>query len=203
MASEAWSTLVPISTPLGVTLYELLTLRPAFKASDRKNFCVGSSMKSRSDPRTIQPFDSPRPGDDHPQGHGEGAVTTLRLGARTGRRPETRFLDDQPIQARRPSLFDQTAKWSRRHRPVVVASTIALFVTLAISTAVLWEANRRLTQGLEFGAHHLNHSVGTLDQIIQPLTGDIGAPSVGVEARRTLGDRDSILRQSRGDFLGR
>ena len=44
-----------------------------------------------------------------------------------------RFLDHQPIRARRPSLIDRMAKWSRRHPSLVVAGVLLLAVIAAAS----------------------------------------------------------------------
>jgi hypothetical protein len=52
-----------------------------------------------------------------------------------------RFLADKPILARRPSLLVRAVKWSRRHRPAVVAALVLLvvgFLGLAMSTAIIW-----------------------------------------------------------------
>lgn len=40
------------------------------------------------------------------------------------------FLQDRPIQARRPSLADRAAKWVRRHKPHVAAFSIVAVATL-------------------------------------------------------------------------
>ena len=37
-----------------------------------------------------------------------------------------RFLDNQPIAARRPSALDRLVKWGRRHKPLVVAGVLSL-----------------------------------------------------------------------------
>ena len=42
---------------------------------------------------------------------------------------EWRFLEYRPIRARRPTLTERAAKWSRRHRTVVVSAV--MFLTLA------------------------------------------------------------------------
>jgi RNA polymerase sigma factor (TIGR02999 family) len=44
-----------------------------------------------------------------------------------------RYLADEPVQARPPTLADRAAKWARRHRPVVWAAVVALFVVLLAS----------------------------------------------------------------------
>ena len=57
-----------------------------------------------------------------------------------------RFLDDKPILAKPPTLLERTAKWSRRHLPLVV-SAMLLLLTVALASAVsaglIWRANQR------------------------------------------------------------
>ena len=51
-----------------------------------------------------------------------------------------RFLEHKPIQARRPSLVERAAKWSRRHAAVVVAAVAVLTVAviaLSITTVLV------------------------------------------------------------------
>jgi serine/threonine protein kinase/tetratricopeptide (TPR) repeat protein len=127
---------------LGATLYELLTLRPAFDAPDRQGLVRMILEDEPVPPRRIDPS-LPRD------------LETIILkamekepAARYGSAADLaddlrRFLDDQPIRARRPGLVERAVKWSRRHRPTVLAGVAALIVTLAASTAVLWEAKRR------------------------------------------------------------
>ncbi len=43
-----------------------------------------------------------------------------------------RFLEDEPIRARRPTLLQRARKWARRHRPVVWSAAAALVVALAV-----------------------------------------------------------------------
>src|SRR5262249_53248159 len=42
-----------------------------------------------------------------------------------------RWLDDRPILARPPGLFQRLRKWSHRHRPLVVA--LSVFLTLLVA----------------------------------------------------------------------
>ena len=42
-----------------------------------------------------------------------------------------RFLKDEPIRARRPSVIQRARKWARRHRAVVWSALFALLVSLA------------------------------------------------------------------------
>jgi len=53
-----------------------------------------------------------------------------------------RFVEDQPIRARRPTVFERTAKWSRRHRAVLLAAAAAAFLGLAVAAPLLWWEQR-------------------------------------------------------------
>ena len=49
-----------------------------------------------------------------------------------------RYLDDEPVQARPPSLAHHAAKWVRRHRPLVWSTAAVLaMATLAGGVSVL------------------------------------------------------------------
>jgi serine/threonine protein kinase len=127
---------------LGATLYELLTLRPVFDGKDRaellRQIAQDEVIAPRSLDRTI-PVE----------------LETILLKAlaknpaeRYGSAREfaddlQRFLDDKPILARRPTLLERAARWSRRHRPVVVSALILLVagvLGLAVSTLVVARA---------------------------------------------------------------
>jgi tetratricopeptide (TPR) repeat protein len=55
-----------------------------------------------------------------------------------------RFLEDKPIQARRPTIRQRIAKWGRRHRAIVRAAVALLALTTGgMTTAVLWIAHER------------------------------------------------------------
>ncbi|HVU86016.1 MAG TPA: protein kinase [Pirellulales bacterium] len=110
---------------LGITLYELLTLEPAFDDSDGR---VLLRQIAIAEPRTPRAVDPNIPLD----------LETILLKA-TAKLPVERyataqaladdlqrFLDHQPISARRPSALDRVVKWGRRHKPIVVAGVLSL-----------------------------------------------------------------------------
>jgi serine/threonine protein kinase len=127
---------------LGATLYELLTLRPAFYTEDRQLLL-----------RQILHEEPPRPRQLNPAIPGDLETIILKAmekepSARYGSARELaedleRFLGDEPIKARRPSLVHRTFKWARRHRAVVVTAAAAVVLTLAASTTMLWQSKRR------------------------------------------------------------
>ena len=72
---------------LGVTLYELLTLRPAFDGQDRAGDPAEDRPGRADAAAEAQPGGAPRPGDDRPEGDGQGAGRAVRDGQGAGRRP--------------------------------------------------------------------------------------------------------------------
>jgi serine/threonine protein kinase len=117
---------------LGVTLYELVALEPAFDGQDRREVL---RRIVEDEPRPLRALNPSAPRE----------LETIIQKA-TAKEPETRyttaqdladdlrrFLEHKPIQARRPTLFEAMAKWARRHTAAVITATI----TLAVATAGL------------------------------------------------------------------
>lgn len=118
---------------LGLTLYEMLTLRPAFNDSNRALLIQNVLNQPPTPPRRIDP-NIPRDLETivltclskDPQGryaNSETLADDLR-----------RFLSDRPIRARRASLVEQAWRWCRRNP--VMASLLAAVVLLLIIIAV-------------------------------------------------------------------
>jgi WD40 repeat protein len=119
---------------LGLTLYELLTLRPAFDSPDRLQLI--ELIKAAAPPRP-RVLDSRIPRD----------LETIVLKAiekdPQGRYPSAdalgedlrRFLADEPIRARRVSLAGRLLRWSRRNK-AVAALLMSVVVTLVVGFAV-------------------------------------------------------------------
>jgi serine/threonine protein kinase len=117
---------------LGVTLYELLTLRPAIQGADRQELLRSIAQDDPVSPRTHEPS-IPR------------ELETILLKA-INKEPESRyatsreladdlgrFLEHRPIRAKRPTPLERAVKWGRRH-PAVVGASIAI---LAVSVLAL------------------------------------------------------------------
>jgi WD40 repeat protein len=126
---------------LGVTLYELLALEPAFTGRDRQELLRQIAFEEPRPPRQLNralPWE----------------LETIVLKAiakspaeRYGTARELgddlrRFLEDKPIQARRPTLVQRLRKWGRRHPAVVWAAGIVLLLVLA-SLAIVFRVRQQ------------------------------------------------------------
>jgi tetratricopeptide (TPR) repeat protein len=130
---------------LGATLYELLTLRPAIDGRDRQEVLRRIAFEEPAPPRAL---DRAIPADLE-------TVTLKALAKEPGERYATakeladdlrRFLEDQPIRAKRPTLAQRAAKWARRHHgAVLTAAALCGLAALVLggSTAWVWQANRQ------------------------------------------------------------
>jgi tetratricopeptide (TPR) repeat protein/serine/threonine protein kinase len=138
---------------LGVTLYELLVLHPAFPSNDRQELLRQVAFEEPVRPRRLDraiPFE----------------LETIVLKAME-KRPQDRYataqdladdlrhwLADRPIRARRPSPTARLGRWARRHRPLVAGVLAALTVGLAVLAGSLgWVARDAAARraGMEHG----------------------------------------------------
>lgn len=119
---------------LGVTLYELLTLRPAFDVADRAELLRQITFMEPTPPRRIDPE---IPAD----------LETIVLKAMTkdagGRYASAqhfaddlrRFLENKPITARRPSVVERGRKWAARHVALVAIAASSFAVVAIVGAA--------------------------------------------------------------------
>jgi WD40 repeat protein len=140
---------------LGLTLYELLTLRPAFDATDREWLI---QQVTHGDPPPPRRLDARVPRD----------IETIVLKAITrepARRYGTaaalaedlqRYLEDRPIRARRVSVAERLWRWCRRNPWIagLSALTAALFLLATLVSSVLaireFQAQEDLEENLYF-----------------------------------------------------
>jgi WD40 repeat protein/serine/threonine protein kinase len=82
-----------------------------------------------------------------------------------------RYLADEPVQARPPSVLYRLRKLARRHRRAVVPASALAFAAvvavtaLAVSTAFVWRANRDLQRDAYFRDITLAHSELSRDNL--------------------------------------
>jgi serine/threonine protein kinase/cytochrome c-type biogenesis protein CcmH/NrfG len=132
---------------LGATLYELLTLEPVFDGKDRQALLRQIAFE---EPRRPRAWNRAIPAE----------LETIVLKAME-RNPLDRYhtaqeladdlrsyLEDRPIRAKRPSLWQRGRKWARRHRAAVWASGVALVVIATALTGMVGWALHRATEAL-------------------------------------------------------
>ncbi len=119
---------------LGVTLYELLTLKKAFDGANSKEILRQVCFEDPVAPRRLNPAIS----------EDLETIVLKCMSKRPEERYQTalelaedlrRFMDDEPILARRPSLWQRCRRWSVRH-PATAAALAVSFVLLSASSAI-------------------------------------------------------------------
>jgi tetratricopeptide (TPR) repeat protein len=130
---------------LGATLYELLTLAPAFTGSDRQELLQQIAFEEPTRPRRLEKAIP-------------AELETIVLKAlekdpadRYGTAHEMandleRFLRDEPIRARRPPLWLRLRKWGRRHRPLVASLAAGMLTLLVVGVVLAFGYQRRLAE---------------------------------------------------------
>jgi len=136
---------------LGATLYELFTLEPAFPGEDPHVVIQDIALKEPVLPRRLNPA-LPRDLETvilkaMSKDPGGRYATAQEMADDLGR-----FLENRPVEAKRPGPFRRVTKWSRRHRALVGAATGMLLLAVAglvIGTALLWREKERTGTALE------------------------------------------------------
>ncbi len=128
---------------LGATLYELLTLEPAFNGGDRQELLRQIAFE---EPRPLRRLNRAIPQE----------LETIVLKAME-RNPADRYataqeladdlrnvVEDRPIRAKRPSLVHRLGRWRRRHKPLVWSVAALVFTVLLLCGAVVGWQQRQL-----------------------------------------------------------
>ncbi len=152
---------------LGVTLYELLTLRPAFDGKDRQEVLRQIAFE---EPAKLRRFDKAVPGE----------LETIVLKAME-KDPRDRYataqeiandlrrwLESRPIRAKKPGLVQQVRKWGRRHQGVVIAAAAMLalaVVGVAIGAILVWRENAQKNAALELAEKRTRLTRKAVDQM--------------------------------------
>jgi len=132
---------------LGVTLFELLTMQPAFGESQQGLLIQKITSAGTPSPRALNPS-IPRD------------LETIVLKA-TANEPNRRyatagefaddlqrFLDEVPIRARRVTLSERMWRWSRRNPALAAATATALLLLVLVAIVASW-GNLRTSQALD------------------------------------------------------
>jgi serine/threonine protein kinase/Flp pilus assembly protein TadD len=131
---------------LGVTLYELLTLEPAFRGTDRQELLRQIAFEEPKAPRRLNRAVPPEldtiVGKAMEKNPADRYATAQEMADDL-----ERYLKDEPIRARRPTLMQRARKWSRRHRHVVWSAAVCLIVAAAVlASAAGWLMRDRAAQ---------------------------------------------------------
>ncbi len=158
---------------LGVTLYELLTLQPAFDAATRQELLRCVETQSPVPPRKLNasiPQDLEtivlkaieKCRDDRYASAGELAED---LG---------HFLDGRPTLAKRPGIREHVGRWIARHQSAVIASAALVLVALfgASTSALMLRAQKnRATMYLRETQRVVDNFGAKVDQRLEHLPG--------------------------------
>jgi len=127
---------------LGLTLYELVALRPAYEAADRYELI---ERMRRDDPILLRQLDPRFPRDLETMIHKLIArEPARRYGTAAALAADLRrFLEDRPVQARPASPPERALRWCRRN-PWVAAFLLVLALGTIVST---WQAIRATAAG--------------------------------------------------------
>jgi tetratricopeptide (TPR) repeat protein len=134
---------------LGVTLYELLTLRPPFTGENPQELLRQIALDEPVAPRRLR-REVPAELETIALKAMEKAAQDRYATAQELADDLRRWLEDRPIQARRPSVRQVALKWARRHRALVgaAAAVLLLAVLLAGGNGLWWLQRRATAQGV-------------------------------------------------------
>jgi serine/threonine protein kinase/WD40 repeat protein len=129
---------------LGVTVYELLTLRPAFEEADRGRLMQEVAQREPPPPRQHDPR-IPRDLE---------TIVLKAMAKEPGRRYAAAadladdlrlFLADRPVRARRAAVWEQLWRWCRRNPlPAALSAAVGLLLVVLLAGALVaaWQQNR-------------------------------------------------------------
>ena len=124
---------------LGITLYEMLTLQRALRGTTREQLLYEISAVDPEPPRSIDKSIPPELeiiiGKAIAKDPADRYASALAMAEDLGR-----FLRNEPIHARPPSLADKAVKWIRRHRAAALTAVAVLVLATAgllISTLLI------------------------------------------------------------------
>jgi WD40 repeat protein/serine/threonine protein kinase len=126
---------------VGVTLYELVTLQPAFADSNRLRLI--ERVKSEEPPRPCV-LNRRIPRDLETILLKAVEKEPARRYATAGELAEDlrRFLDDKPIQARPVGILERLRKWARRRPTAAALVAVSVLAALGLVVGLLWHTAR-------------------------------------------------------------
>ncbi len=144
---------------LGLALYELLTLQPAFGNVSRRELLNRISTDDPVAPRRINPA-IPVELETIVQKASEKDAAARYSKARDVADDLRRFLQEQPIRARPATRLDRLRKWSRRNRPFVrTATAFGVLAIVLLGIAAVWVNHEQQQTRLEQQAHAADQKI--------------------------------------------
>jgi serine/threonine protein kinase/Flp pilus assembly protein TadD len=135
---------------LGLTIYELVTLQPAYPGQDREELLRQIALGEPRPPRRVNP-------------HVPVDLETIIQKA-MAREPEARyataqeladdfqrFLDHRPVTAQRPTVRQRLQKWAWRHPAFLAAAAVVALlgiVALSVTTLLVWNERQKTKSAL-------------------------------------------------------
>jgi serine/threonine protein kinase len=153
---------------LGVTLYELLTLQPAYTGDDRQELLRQIALDEPRKPRQINPR-IPQDLETIILKSIEKEPTDRYTAAQELANDLRAFLDNRPVRAQQASLAHRARKLLRRHRPVVVATAVTLLVAVAIGVLGLVLALGRERGLRQTAEQHLELARESVDEMMTKI----------------------------------
>jgi serine/threonine protein kinase len=114
---------------LGITLYELLTLQPAFPATDRQALLRQIAFEEPTALRRLKPTIPVE----------LETIVTKAMAKSPSERYSTaadlaadlqRFVENKPIKAKTPTLWQRSRKWAWRQRTILISTVCVLFILM-------------------------------------------------------------------------
>jgi serine/threonine protein kinase len=149
---------------LGVTLYELLTGKPAVEGKDREEILNAITLEEPLPPRRLN---SVIPQDLE-------TIVLKALEKNPGERYATakqfaddlrRYLGHEAIQARRPTTIQRLRKWGTRHRSLVASGVLCLFlvtVVLTVASVLIWRKQQETDAAYQTAKEQRQHAIDSL-----------------------------------------
>ena len=142
---------------LGATLYELLTLEPVFDGRNRLELLRQIAFEEPKSPRR---FNKSIPAELDTivlkaleKNPADRYASAQELADDLGR-----FLNDESIRAKRPSLLQRGRKWARRHKPIVWSALVATVLVSLLAVGVLALSNVRINEEQKLTAKALGEA---------------------------------------------
>lgn len=173
---------------LGITLYELLTLQPAFAGSCRQRLLQTVEFETPVAPRRINaaiPMD----------------LETIILKAIAKAKDERyatcgelaedlrRFINGQPTLARRPSRVDLAFRWAIRHRATVMTSLAVMMLAMVgfgVATAIVSHHSSQKDFAIQEARHHLDQAHSAVERFGGLMSDRLASIQGTDELRREL-----------------